>query len=413
MKASLPESFALVVLNDTCEVDGGAARIAIEDARQMAARGHRVIFLSACGTPPDDGGGIEWLSLGQRNILQEPRRWLAMSRGLWNFQAAWAVKRVLRGLPPGATVVHLHSWSKALSGSVLPAARACGAPVVATLHDYFAVCPNGGLYDYPTQEVCRLEPMSRRCVQRHCDSRSYAHKLWRVLRQWIWRYAAGIPGRFRLAIAVSAFSQRKLSPWLHIPPVRLVENLPKAQRQPFVEGERRFGAVYAGRVAAEKGVELYLQACRLAGTQGQVWGDGPVLAELKSRWPEAAFAGWLQPTEMQQRLRQARVLVVPSLWYETYGMVVAEAAAAGVAVIVADHGAAADLVEDGVTGLLFRAGDAADLANKMRYLNENTAVAIKMGRAAYERFWADHGLRREQRMNALTAVYAESLDRQG
>ena len=397
------------MLNDTCEIDGGAARIAIEDAQQMAQRGHRVLFFSACGDPPVEAGGIEWISLFQSNILHEPRRWLAMLRGLWNFQAAWALDRLLASLPAVSTVVHLHSWSKALSGSVLSSARRHGVPVVCTLHDYFVACPNGGLYDYPAQKVCGLPPMSLQCASRNCDSRTYAHKIWRTLRQLAWRHLAKIPRDFAAMIAVSAFSEAKLRPLLLNLALTRVDNLPRLDQQRSITQEKRYGMVFAGRVASEKGVEVYLEACQRAGLQAEVWGDGPVLAQLKLRWPQAHFSGWLNQAELQSRLRSALVLVVPSLWYETYGMVVAEAAAAGVAVVVSDNGASAALVEHEVTGLHFRAADVADLAAKLRRLHEQPELALRMGMAAHQRFWDNYESRREQRAAAIEAVYASVM----
>ena len=400
----------IIVLNDTCEIDGGAARIAIEDAKQMASRGHRVIFFSAGGRPPTaDDGLIEWISLGQANILQERRRWLATLRGLWNFRASWALDRLLASLPAVSTVIHLHSWSKALSGSVLSSARRRGVPVVCTLHDYFVACPNGGLYDYPTQRVCGLPPMSLQCASRNCDSRAYTHKVWRILRQLAWRHLAKIPRDFAAMIAVSAFSEAKLRPLLLNPALTRVDNLPRLDQQRTITLEKRYGMVFAGRVASEKGVEVYLEACQRAGLQAEVWGDGPILAQLKLRWPQAHFSGWLNQAELQSRLRSALVLVVPSRWYETYGMVVAEAAAAGVAVVVSDNGAAADLVEHEVTGLRFRSADVVDLAAKLSFLHKQPEFALQMGMTAHRRFWDNYESRREQRAAAIEAVYASVI----
>lgn len=400
----------IVVLNDSCEVDGGAARIAIEDARQMAGLGHRVIFFSACGLPPEDSGGIEWRSLGQRTILDEPNRWLAIFRGLWNASAARELKSLLMGLPRESTVVHLHSWSKALSGSVVAATRAQGHRIVCTLHDYFAVCPNGGLYDYPTRRICQRPPMSLQCVSRNCDSRAGVHKAWRVLRQWIWRHVAGIPKGFDFLIAVSQFSMGKFAAgFAGSVPMQVIDNLPAISPSVQSPSEERSGIIYAGRVAAEKGVDLYLQACGIAGVPAEIWGDGPLLPQLKQAWPDAKFLGWQPSVALRARMQRALALVVPSLWYETYGMVAAEAAAAGMAVIVSDQSAAAELVEDGVTGLHFRTGDAGDLAEKMERLQRQTHLARAMGIEACQRFWRGYDQRRIDRIQQIETCYRKAL----
>lgn len=385
--------------------------IAIEDAREMAKRGHRVIFFSACGQPPLESGDIEWISLKQRSILDEPNRLLAMWRGLWNGAASNALENLLLTLPRGSTVVHLHSWSKALSGSVVAVTHKLNYRLVCTLHDYFLVCPNGGLYDYPARHVCTLRPMSMKCVARNCDSRARLHKIWRVLRQLIWRHVAGIPSRFERMIAVSSFSAQKIAERLPdcSVPIDVIENLPRLDRSTLQASAPRSSIIYAGRVAAEKGVDLYLEACRIADVPAEVWGDGPVLPQLKAKWPKAHFAGWVQPAALRARLERAIALVVPSLWYETYGMVAAEAAAAGVPVIVSGHGAPAALVENGVTGLHFRVGDAVDLAEKVALLNREPQLARSMGQVAYERFWQDYDKRCDQRIEQIEICYQRLL----
>jgi glycosyltransferase involved in cell wall biosynthesis len=88
--------------------------------------------------------------------------------------------------------------------------------------------------------------------------------------------------------------------------------------------------------------------------------------------------------------------------------VVPEAAAIGIPAIVSDGCAAVDAIIDGVTGLKFRSGDAADLAAKMSTLTSD--LATTMGRAAYERFWSDPPLM-SKHLAALNEVYSTILSR--
>lgn len=402
----------VLILNDTCALNGGAAKVAIEDARILRQRGHRVIFFSACGNPPSATDGIEWISLGQQDILEDPKRWRAMTRGLWNATAAAALQRTLASLSPDSTIVHLHSWSKALSSSVVVAARRAGFRVVATLHDYFAICPNGGLYDYPTQEVCLRPPMSVSCMTRNCDSRSYWHKGWRVLRQCVWR-ASGIPQRLDALIAVSGFAAKLLQPHVLGRRIHILPNEMEVSAPVTSPSELRAGFAYAGRASSEKGVDLYLAASQKMEIPAQVWGDGPLLPELRRAWPHAQYSGWLNRQELAERLKDLSVLVVPSRCYETYGLIVDEAAAAGVAVIVAHHGAAAEMIEDGVTGLYFRAGDVEDLSRKMAFLRDHPERSSEMGRLAYERFWARVGRQRHARATRLEDIYRQTIGTPG
>ncbi len=101
-------------------------------------------------------------------------------------------------------------------------------------------------------------------------------------------------------------------------------------------------------------------------------------------------------------------MVLPSLWYETQGMVVLEAAALGVPSIVPDTSAARDLVSDGHSGLWFKGGDTASLRSAMERLMI-TRVAKQMGRNAYDRYWQDPSTIDEHIVN-LEKAYLETLE---
>ena len=77
----------------------------------------------------------------------------------------------------------------------------------------------------------------------------------------------------------------------------------------------------------------------------------------------------------------------PSLWYETFGLVVAEAAARGMPAIVSDISAPADRITDAQNGWLFRAGDLAELTGRMLLTRDDAAIRAA-GAAAYHAYWA-------------------------
>jgi glycosyltransferase involved in cell wall biosynthesis len=82
-------------------------------------------------------------------------------------------------------------------------------------------------------------------------------------------------------------------------------------------------------------------------------------------------------------------VVAPSTWLEAFGLVVVEAMAAGVPAVAAGHGAFVELVEDGVTGLLHRPGEAASLASCLRRITADPALGRELGRAARSRYERD------------------------
>ncbi len=148
--------------------------------------------------------------------------------------------------------------------------------------------------------------------------------------------------------------------------------------------------------------------CAAEGVRCRFIGEGSAREEVARANPKAILSGWMNHRDGVNALREARALVFPSLWYETLGLVVLEAAGNGVPSIVPDTSAARESVVDGVTGLYFRSGDQADLQAKMAILRD-PVVAARMGQAAYKRFWAPPGLGMDLHRKRLEKTYEQIL----
>jgi glycosyltransferase involved in cell wall biosynthesis len=108
-----------------------------------------------------------------------------------------------------------------------------------------------------------------------------------------------------------------------------------------------------------------------------------------------------------QHIKRARGLIFPSLWYETQGLVVLEAAAHGVPAIVSDNCAAREAVVDGVTGFWFEGGSVDDLAEKLHLLLDDARVSA-VGQRAYNHYW-ENPTTLERHVDELEAVYQRML----
>lgn len=399
----------LVIVNDFGHVNGGAAQICIADAIAFARAGRRVIFFCAVGpvTPDLAAAGVEVICLDQQEIALEPDRLRAAGQGLWNSDAASALERLLADFAT-QPIVHVHGWSKALSASVVAAALARKAPVVLSLHDFFAACPNGGFYQYPQQQICKLRAMSARCIACNCDSRNYAQKLYRVARQAVQLRLGGLPDGIGHFVYYSQLAARIMAPYLPASAhMHFVPHAIAGERAPAVPVAQNQDFIMIGRLSPEKGGLLFAQAAAQAGIRPVYVGEGRMRDAIAARAPHAEITGWLSRDAVVLRLARARALVFASQWYETFGLTVAEAISRGVPVIVSDCTAAAELVEDGQTGLLFSAGDAGKLADSILRL-QNPAFAARLGEAAYARYW-DNPLTLERHMVALTQAYHRML----
>jgi len=149
---------------------------------------------------------------------------------------------------------------------------------------------------------------------------------------------------------------------------------------------------FLGTLIPSKGPHVLLDAYRLLGRRDTTldihgdWvayhGDTGYLERLEDAARTIPgtirFHGRYEPAEVPRILASLDVLVVPSLWYESYSIVLREAFLAGVAVVASGHGAMAEAIEHGVNGLLFRPGDAADLAAQLRQLIDEPELRRRM-----------------------------------
>jgi glycosyltransferase involved in cell wall biosynthesis len=258
---------------------------------------------------------------------------------------------------------------------------------VCTLHDFFAACPNGAFYDYRREEPCQRRALSTSCVLTNCDKRHPLHKTYRVARGVVQRHFARFPDSVRDFIALSHRSVALLQPYL-APGSQIfaLPNIIDVPRGAPVDVANNRPLLVLGRLDAEKGVMLAAEAAQHAGLPIVFAGDGPLRATMQAAG--ATVSGWLDQAGVSQALSQARCLVFPSRWYETFGLVVEEAAARGVPAIVSDISAASERVVDGVTGWVFPSGDLESLARCM-YGVQDDAVVAAAGAAAYARFWTN------------------------
>lgn len=161
------------------------------------------------------------------------------------------------------------------------------------------------------------------------------------------------------------------------------------------DGELRIG--FAGKLIARKGVDELLRAAALL-PHARAWsvtvvGDGPLLTELRTLAAECGlgdrvfFRGFANTTEMPKLLAGFDVVVVPSR-LDMRALITIEAMAAGAAVIVSDATAVwgpGDLIEDGVTGLVYRTGESAILAQQLGRLLEDPVLLGRLQRDGAER----------------------------
>ena len=308
----------------------------------------------------------------------------------WNPWMTAAIQRQVSHFQPD--VVHVHNTFPLISPGIFHAIGPRAARVL-TLHNYRLFCPaaipmRGG-------RVCTdcLDKRSAWPALRHgCyrDSRvatlplASSVAMHRALGTWT--------GQVDAFIALSEF-QRQLMAQSGLPLAKvhvkpnfypgLPPVMPWLERQPYV--------VFAGRLTAEKGVVSLLRAWQAWGDSApelRLVGDGDLRPQLEkmAKGLPIRFLGQVSGAEAQAQIAGARLLVLPSECFETFGMVVIEAFAFGTPAAVSDIGPLPTIVQDGRSGIVFEPGNPESLMHEVRTLWESPGLLEKMSQGARREF---------------------------
>jgi glycosyltransferase involved in cell wall biosynthesis len=310
-------------------------------------------------------------------------------RTVWNPASARTIARLVR--EQGSDVVHFHNTFPLISPAGYYAARSAGARVVQTLHNYKLLCPASTLYrdGQPCQE-CLGQLLPWPAVKHACYRGSRAasgvlaatltvHRLLRTYDRMIDQY---------IALSEAA---RALYVQGGLPAEKLVIKPNFLPSDPGLGAHQGNYALFVGRLTPEKGVETLLDAWAQLGSRVPLFiaGDGPLTALVQARAalnPGIRFLGRQSREQVNALMGQARLLVFPSEWAEPFGLTLIEAFAAGLPVVASQVGAAASIVEHGVTGRHFQPGNAADLAAQVEWLLNRPEGLAPMGRAARHQY---------------------------
>ena len=298
-------------------------------------------------------------------------------------------------------VQHLHYHS----ANYVTIARTQGLPVVYTLHDYMLMCPRDGQLRRADGEICRQPVPSkcRDCIAHHSLEERSTPLIPRALHPGsdalvptdlalIVRrtrmnlhsddhyelaaaerldYLKRVLSDVSLALSPSRFLRDSIVESGLIPADRIVVsdngfNLAAWKNVQRIPGDG-LRISYIGTIAEHKGVHTLIEAMNAvpdAGISCRIFGDLSAFVEYSERLgsmntnPRTLLMGPLPPERVRDVLAQTDLLVIPSLWPENSPLTVHEAALAAVPVLASNLGGLAEYVLDGITGLLFTAGDA-------------------------------------------------------
>lgn len=348
----------IVIVCDYAFFEGGAANVAMQSVLAFANYTNLNIYCFAGSGEPCKqlkNSRVETIALNMPDLLGNKNKMDAFCKGIYNKKTEEELRKLLSTLKKEETIVHIHTWTKVLSSAVFKVCYETKFKTYLTVHEYFLACPNGACYDYVKQKICELKPMSIACLKCNCDARNYIQKLWRCVRQF--KQNKVVRKFINLNyVFISPYQQEQLM--RRMPDVKnkyLVKNPINVGKRMHIKANDNFDYIYMGRLSGEKGVKLFCEAISKTKVHGIVIGTGILEKELKEKYPNIEFTGWQNKAQINERLKKARALIFPTLWYEGSPLTVPEVQAHGIPCIVTDCSSAVDDIVQGENGEIVQA----------------------------------------------------------
>jgi glycosyltransferase involved in cell wall biosynthesis len=385
----------ILLVHNYYQQPGGEDQVFSSEAQLLEKRGHKVMRYEV-----------------RNDAIRSQSLAGTAARTFWNHKEYKKLREVMRRDRP--QLVHVHNTFPLISPAIYYAARAEQVPVVQTLHNYRLLCPAATLFR--NGEVCHectgkripWPAVKHACYHQSTGGSAVVAGMLSVHR------ALGTWNRMVDAyIALTQFS-RDLFVKAGFPAHKMFVKPNFTENPSLAWRPAGGGAVYAGRLTPEKGIETLLDAWRqLGGTVPlRIVGDGPLADQVKAfaaEIPNVTYEGWVDRARLKEIFQESSFLVVPSTWYEVFGLNVLEAYACGLPVIASRIGGLAEIVHDGQTGLQFAPGDSAGLAAKVRWAVSHSAEWERMRRQARSEFELKYS--DEPAYRALMQVYHAAIGR--
>lgn len=304
---------------------------------------------------------------------------------IYSWKTTTEISDVVRRFKPD--VAFVHNIYPLISPSVYHKLHALGVPTVQVLHNFRPFCING-LY-YTQDRVCEActDGNYLNAISNCCYKGSYTLSALYAATMATNRFA-GVIDKISGFICLTEFFRIKMRE-AGVPDSKLFVR-PNFVRAPKLPADRSTGNSYAlfmGRLSPEKGCWTLIHAFeKLPHISLKIVGTGPMEQDLRNHIRDKGIKniellGFKSGDEKWEVLRNALCLVLPSEWYENFPVTALEGFMAGKPVVASRMGGLPYIVEDGKSGLLFEAGQPAELAQKIQYLADHPEQAMQMGQA--------------------------------
>lgn len=393
---------------------GGAEVVFLDTIKGLRERGHEVTEFSMQNS---NNNTSDYSSFFVNDIgdLRGEHDLISSFKKFGHFLCSTEVKKKLRALTVETEpeVAHLHNVYHHLSASTFTTLKKKNIPIVMTVHDVQPMCPNHRMIRGVDNKICEAcyPHQYYNCVRYKCVSNNFSDNAAAALEAHYYRLR-GIWKMVDRFICPSEFMLGKMVKWgFPTEKMRLVRNPFVLPTEYSPLGDK---VVYLGRFHVEKGIRVFMAALPwLRKYETIVAGSGPDDEWVNNFIKQYSLtnvyrAGWVNREHWREVMDVAKVVVIPSLFYENCSMAILEALSYGRIVVATDRGGNRELIHDGETGFLVKPEDPEALAAAIKKAMElSTEESNRIIKNARQLVREQHSM--EKYLDSLEQIYQEVI----
>ena len=345
----------ILMVNKFLYPRGGCETYMLKLSEELKAKGHEIEFFGMYDEQNTVGNSENLYTTNMDFHSTGIARFFYPFKIIYSLEAYKKIGKVIDSFKPD--IVHMNNINFQLTPSIIYAIKKRNIPLVQTVHDYQMICPNHLLYSLEEAKPCErcINGSKFNCFKYGCIHGSKAKSLIGVIEAKLYSLLKTYK-KVDLYVCPSKFLEEKLlsADSLYSGKTFTIHNFIEKKPMPEKTDTEKPYVAFASRLSVEKGVGILAKAAKLLpDITFKIAGTGPDDECLKNI-PNVNMLGFLTGDELISLIANAKVMILPSVWYENCPLNILETHAFGVPVITMNSGGMAELVEDGKTGLLIK-----------------------------------------------------------
>ncbi len=329
---------------------------------------------------------------------------------IYNKNSAKIVEEKIKEFSPD--IIHVHNFFPIASPSIFYVANKLNIPIVMSLHNYRLICPNALLFkNNEICEKCVNKSFAIDAVLHGCYRESRVQTFALALMSYVHKKRKTWNTKVDKYIALTEFAKEKiLNSSLGLDESQIVVK-PNFVIDNGFELEKEEYCLFVGRLSKEKGIDVLLNTFQNSERKLLIIGTGPMLETVKEyskEYSNIEYLGFQSIDFIIDKLKKAKALIFTSIWYETFGMTIIEAFSCATPVIAPNLGAPGELVLDGYTGFIYKAGDSIELHSSIEQLYIQPEMYTQLCKNARKDFLEKYT--KEKSYDYLMKIYQDVIN---